>query len=349
MAAFLPVAAADGEPLIISNPVDRSLLDNAKRLLALWTTWYPQLKDVSVECAVDDRRLPRRDRCAAFFAGGVDSFFTLLSREGESPIDRAGHIDDLLTVCGFDVPLSKPEDCARLQSTHRGIAECFGKRDVDIWTNLRETQFHNAPWAGLAHGAALAAVALVFERRYDSIFIPSTHRVDHVMPWGSHPLTDPLFSTSDVHIAHDGIAYGRVEKTEHIIKWDVALENLRVCAYSRSAENCSACGKCFRTMATLDLLGALPKARTFQTANYSVEKLATVYSSDASDEAFLREIQTHALRRGRDDIARAIERARGQSARLQKWVAVAEWMGGLPVLWRLGEALEQWALAGHVH
>jgi hypothetical protein len=348
LAAFLPIAATLGEPLIIGNPVDSSLLENAKRLLAIWKEWYPTLSDVSVECDTDNRRIPRRDRAAVLFGGGVDSFFTLLSRETEDLPDQVGRIDDLLTVCGFDIPLSRAEDCARIRSTRRAIAESFGKGNIDIWTNLRETQFQKAPWGRLSHGAALAAVGLMFERRYDSILLPSTHRADHVVPWGSHPLTDPLFSTRDVKIIHDGSAYSRVEKTEHIVKWDVPLETLRVCAYSRSAENCSECVKCFRTMATLELLGVLPRARTFETDKYSVEKLATIYCSDKNEESFLREIEAHALRRQREDIARAIERALEESAHRRKWMALAEYMQGLTGLWRLGQALERLATTGHI-
>jgi hypothetical protein len=348
LAAFLPIAATVGEPLTIEHPVDPLLLDNARRLLAIWKEWYPRLHDVSIECDVREGRIPRRDRTAALFGGGVDSFFTLLSREAGNLVDQAGRIDDLLTVCGFDVPLSQADDCARIRGTRRAIAESFGKRNIDIWTNLRDTQFQQAPWGELSHGGALAAVGLMFERHYDSILIPSTHRTDHVVPWGSHPLTDRLFSTRDVQIIHDGGSYGRVEKTEHIVKWDLPLETLRVCAYSRSADNCSECVKCFRTMATLELLGVLSRARTFEADKFSIEKLAMVYCSDDNERSFLREIQAQASRRGRPDIAQAIEGAFGQSARGRKWVALATAMRGLPLFWRLGEELERWVMGSYI-
>ena len=348
LAAFLPVAATLGEPLRIDRPVDALLLKNAKKLLAIWKEWYPNLHDVALECDTADASLPRRDRTGALFGGGVDSFFTLLSREAAGLVDQPGRVDDLLTVCGFDVPLSQTDDCDRIRSTRRRIAERFDKRNIDVWTNLRETEFRRPPWGQLSHGAALAAVGLVFERRYDSILIPSTHRADHVVPWGSHPLTDRLFSTRDARIVHDGSTYGRVEKTEHIARWDVALETLRVCAYSRSADNCSECVKCFRTMATLDLLGVLSRATTFETRKYSVARLATVYCSDDNEKSFLRELQAQASRHGRSDIAHAIERACGQSFRRRKWVALGERMRGLPVLWRVGQAVERTATAGSI-
>jgi len=348
LAAFLPVAATLGEPLRVDRPIDALLLKNVKKLLTIWKEWYPKLSDVAVECDTADSPLPPRDRTAVLFGGGVDSFFSLLSREAPGLMDQPGRVDDLVTVCGFDVPLSHTEDGDRIRSTRRAIAERLGKQHVDVWTNLRETAFRKPRWGQLSHGAALAAVGLMFERRYDSILIPSTHRADHVVPWGSHPLTDRLFSTRDVRMVHDGSAYGRVEKTEHIARWDVALDTLRVCAYSRSADNCSECVKCFRTMATLDLLGVLSRATTFEGDKYSVEKLATVYCSDDNEKSFLRELQAQAARRGRADIARAIERACGQSFRRRKWVALGERMRGLPVLWRVGQAVERTATAGHI-
>src|SRR5262249_61585754 len=113
--------------------------------------------------------------------------------------------------------------CERTWASRQLIAERIGKQKIRVWPNLRESEFRRLAWGQLSHGAALAAGGLMFERRYDSILIPSTHRADHVVPWGSHPLTDRLFSTRDVRIVHDGSSYGRVEKTEHITRWDVAL------------------------------------------------------------------------------------------------------------------------------
>src|SRR5262249_9726690 len=113
--------------------------------------------------------------------------------------------------------------------------------------------------------------------------------------------------------------------------------------YSRSADNCSECVKCFRTMATLDLLGVLSRATTFETRKYSVARLATVYCSDDNEKSFLRELQAQASRHGRSDIAHAIERACGQSFRRRKWVALGERMRGIPVLWRHGQAVERTA------
>jgi hypothetical protein len=101
-------------------------------------------------------------------------------------------------------------------------------------------------------------------------------------------------------------------------------------------------------MATLELLGVLSRARTFESDKFSIEKLAMVYCSDDNERSFLREIQAQAARRGRPDIAQAIEGAFGQSARGRKWVALATAMRGLPLFWRLGEELERWVMGSYI-
>src|SRR5690606_12755983 len=105
----------------------------------------------------------------------------------------------------------------------------LNKNLICITTNIRETQWKYANWGEVSHGSGLASVAYVFEKRFRRVLIGSSYGYNNLHPWGSHPMTDPLLSSSNIKIVHDGGDYSRVMKTEFIAKSNVAREFLRVC------------------------------------------------------------------------------------------------------------------------
>src|SRR5690606_23048500 len=90
------------------------------------------------------------------------------------------------------------------------VAERFGKRFIPIVTNLRyATQPIATPYSVpldmiyLAHGAALAVVAHLLGERYDEVIIPGSDDYTNLEPYGSHPMTDPLFSARTLRLVQD--------------------------------------------------------------------------------------------------------------------------------------------------
>ncbi len=342
LACLLPLAVTMGERLRLSVPLDKSLHRGAMELMHIWKGWYPQLCAIPIEADVLDpapnTSVPKR--AMTFFSGGIDSFFTALRYEAES----GSRIDDLVKARGLDIPLQNAQAFQRLRTRLQKAADELGKNLIDVSTNLRETRFRETKWGELSHGAALASIGLVLEGGYDRIVISSTHSDDSLLPWGSHPATDPLLSTTQTQIVHYGAAYSRVRKTEVVSGSDIALRSLKVCAVSRSEENCSACNKCYRTMIALELLGVLDRCTTFNTGLFDVKKIPSIYSQDRSARLFLEEVRDLARAKGREDIAEAIEQSFRHSERLHKWVALAEALQEIPFMWRLAEPLERFAL-----
>jgi hypothetical protein len=77
-------------------------------------------------------------------------------------------------------------------------------------------------------------------------------------------MLDPLWSTEDVEIVHDGCKADRVKKAALIAKSEIALRNLRVCFFRpEDGLNCGQCEKCLRSMANLRAVGALDRCNTF--------------------------------------------------------------------------------------
>ncbi len=315
----------------------------------IWRSWYPHLTVVPIEADVSRHRNGHQlERTAAFFSCGVDSFFTALS-----PFDDLGSavrmsIDDLITVGGLDIPLDRGEAFARLLGRSRKVADQLGKRLVDVTTNLRETRWSEADWEYLAHGCGLAGIALALGKRYSTVLIPAGGGYRDLHPWASHPLTDPLLSTADTALIHDGATCTRVEKMRRLVVEPVALQTLRVCFVSRSEQNCGACNKCYRTMLTLELLGVLNECTTFPQQSVDLGRLARVYCARPEDFREFRDLKKLALEKGRPDVARAAERAMQSSRQLTWKLGVARALRRGPFVRRWAGRLERGLLAGRI-
>ena len=316
VAVLLPLAAHTGETLRVPLPVDRPLFENADRLMRIWQTWYPELAVTAIEADVAVE--PSRDRPAkgaAFFSGGVDSFFTLLRSRAVAPPAQRASIDELITVWGFDVPLTRADAFARLRERHARVAAELGTPLIDVATNLRTTRWNSAQWSYLAHGPGFAGVALALERRFHTVYLAGSGSYRDLHPWASHPVTDPLFSTWRTAIASDAAEYLRTDKIEQLAASPVALGALRVCFEAQSDENCGVCGKCQRTMLVLDLCGALERSATFPRTSISAREIARM---DCSHPFALREtqdIRRLAVTKGRFEVVRALDRSMARSAR----------------------------------
>lgn len=135
-------------------------------------------------------------------------------------------------------------------------------------------------------------------------------------------------------MVHDDASCSRVEKTEFIARSAMAPRTLRVCWNARSERNCSNCNKCFRTMATLEVLGVLDRCPTFDRQRFDVDRLSRLFSADHNDRVLLQDVDDFAPRKGRRDIAAAIDRSLTRSRRMRRWVSLAMWLGAQPYVWR---------------
>jgi hypothetical protein len=153
-------------------------------------------------------------------------------------------------------------------SAVRGAASELGKPLVVVSTNLRKFTDDHAHWEGY-HGSALATVALLLSPRFHKVYIPGTLTYAHLVPLGSHPILDPLWSTEDVSIVHDGCEAARLDKIAEIASSATACRWLRVCWIDEGgAYNCGRCEKCLRTMVAMKALGVLEQ---FETVPQSID------------------------------------------------------------------------------
>jgi hypothetical protein len=350
LAAMLPIAATLGQPLRLALPVDAVLLDGARRVLATWADWYrerfPEIREVPVEAGVlppSSFAGPRET--AGFFSGGVDSFYMAVANGDPERDGGLPRIDRLTTIWGFDVPLDAPEEFARLRTRLSRAAEELGRSFLDVATNLRETRFREARWGNVAHGCALAAVGLALEPMFEALCIAGTHYDGPVKPWGSHPETDALLSTSSTRVYHHACGVARREKTEWLTRSPTALRHLHVCYKARSAENCGDCHKCYLTMLTLEVAGAGGRLETFPRAA-DLRRVARMYIKSNAYTRLYRDLAERAETAGCRDVARAIRSSLDRSRRIARGLAAVDWLAGRRGLWRLARVLRPRVLAG---
>lgn len=251
-ATLLPAMAAKPNRLEIHGAVSPRLRSGLGSLQEVFYRWIEdaELLELSVEVA---ELAVGTDR-ALFFSGGVDSFHALRKHRDE--------VDLLVYVEGFDVSLDDRGLRSEVRSTLEAAAETAGLPLTVVATDIRTWSNPRTAWA-MYHGSALATVAHLLRPRIGSVIVPSSKAYEEMEPWGSHPLTDPMWSGA-VEIIHSGAESSRIEKTVAIAEDEIARQSLRVCYWNTGqAYNCGRCEKCLRTMTTLAGLGVLEHFKTF--------------------------------------------------------------------------------------
>lgn len=327
---LLPAAIERGEKLQLNLPIDPVLYDNLTSVQRIWHQWYPKLNPTTIDAPLEFA--PQADGdYGLFFSGGVDSYYSLLRN-----INLPRKPDILIMIWGFDLPLNRPDQFLIAQQNNARAAAQFGKSLLTIATNLKEEfpGFGNL-WSRMSHGAGLAGIGQLLAGRLDQVAIGSTHDYTTLSPWGSHPLTDPLFSSSAFRVLHDGAGATRVEKTTLIASDDRAIKGLRVCWEAQAGSNCSSCSKCLRTMVTLDLINKRVISTSFDWSKYTMRQVARMFLKNRNDLDFSLEILAAAQDTDRKDIAHSINASIRRSMSLRKIDRLLTRLGRLPYSWQL--------------
>ncbi len=259
-ASALLVPALDaGVTLAFDTALSSTWLANCRKLLEIYSGWwgYPELLPAS-PIGIVERGAPR-PRTALCFTGGVDSFHTLLT--------RAEKIDYLIYAEGFDTPLSDIVRLRSIETSIRDVARQSGMTAAFIRTNLRELPIvARANWER-AHGGALAALGHVLSGEVGRFVISSSLSYNTPRPWGTHWLTDHLWSSERTEIIQHGHEVSRFQKLRRIVSNPLVRAHLRVCWEHLGPEwNCSRCDKCLRVRLGLLELGELHNFNGFDGA-----------------------------------------------------------------------------------
>lgn len=339
-AAYLPLAMTLGEPLHLDLPVCPELLRHLHQLQSIWRSWYPGLTIVPIEAPLATGGAPAGAGDALFFSGGVDAAHRLAQLAA-----AGGPAPDLLLAWGSDVPVTRPDVFAELRERYAAVAAHYGARLVPVASNLRTTRWRMTDWGQLSHMAFLMGCGLMLGHRYRTLHVSSSYNPD-CRPWGSHPATDPLYSTAGLTVVYEEPDRHRMDKVKALVGHPVLLANLRVCWLTDTGGNCGVCRKCLVTLVSAALAGVLGECRWFPPGSLTVERLArfrippSLPPLDHYNEDYLWPMIQEARAQGRHDITEAFEVARQRSARAEVVDrVVASWKERRGI-WRLHRAVE---------
>jgi hypothetical protein len=263
---FLPVmtllAARLGTDLVIDAPVDELALENALRAAAVlhdfWGWRPPRINPAQTTSAV-----PRANGTALWFSRGVDSMDTLLrARAGE--LVECGSTVQLTHLLGLDW-IDPPFAVSSMPEVWSDTVEAAASLPLPLLrftTDIRRILDAVVSWDD-SHGAVFGGLSLLLGPVFGAVIISATDRADALLPYGSHPSLDPLWSTSGTRVVHAGSERGRCDKVARVARDDWVLARLKVCWEADTARNCGRCSKCLATMTALHIAGALDRCGRF--------------------------------------------------------------------------------------
>lgn len=258
---FLPIALIPamrrGWAIHIDEAISPALYEGANNIQQVMCSWYKNFSRVPIEAKrALDGDVKQSRQVAAFFSGGVDSFFSLKQHSQE--------VTHLIFVHGFDLSLDEEDRRRTMAQNSRRVAEQRQLQFVEVETNLRDFGDGLVSWPYAYFGAGLAAVALLLAPRFSRIYLPASVSNDQLIPMGSHPELDHHWGNGQMELVHDGVEYNRFEKIQAIADWPLVAEHLRVChGEVESGLNCGRCTKCLWTMLVLESVGRLESTPAF--------------------------------------------------------------------------------------
>lgn len=276
-----------GVDLSLDAPLSPRLLDSADRLKDIFCSWHPEYYRANLLGVVPATDTPSPGNgVGVFFTGGMDSFYTLLKHRDE--------ITHVIFIHGVDVGLRDTRLRRQVSDMLNCVGKEFGIGVIELESNIRGfMEYHDINWE-IGHGAAFACVGHLLAPHFRRIYIPSSFTYADLFPWGSHPLTDPLWSSENLEFVHDGNEASRPQKAALLAESDIALRFLRVCFHNvDSAYNCGECEKCIRTKINLQVAGALDRCVTFPD-KLDLKKTKRLFIVGDAGRAFLKE-NLHAL------------------------------------------------------
>lgn len=281
-------AMANDSTLVIEDSVSisKELYDRFYELQSIYSSWNEDLHIVNLVAKVSDVAIPF-DSVGSFFSAGVDSSHTLFRNKEE--------ITHLIMFRAFDFGNDDKSWETRILNQSR-FSETIGKTLVPVDTNVRKwTDSRNLSWE-FVHGLFLSSIGSIFGMK--KIYVPSSHTYAELFPWGSHPLSDPMWSTESTVVVHDGAGFRRGEKMRDLLKEPILANNLQVC-WDSTLHNCGSCSKCTRTMVAVKLLGGEIKSLP---SLVSIKGLNFLKATDESGATFLEDAMILAKECGNDEV-----------------------------------------------
>lgn len=233
-----------GADVHVHGSVTGRLIRHLDELQNIWCRWKPETySKIQITCDEVSGGFPEDGPAISAFSGGVDATYTVQQHRIMAP--HACDLRAVVFIHGFDIPEIETEMFNRARSRGELMLKGLELRTLGLRSNIRSLE---QPWEDV-FGLAVASCLSLFQPEYRVGLIGSSEPYDElVLPWGSSPVTDHLYSTGLMDIRHDGAGSSRTDKLARLAEWPEAIRYLRVCWQGQQLDrNCGGCEKCIRT------------------------------------------------------------------------------------------------------
>ena len=278
-AGLMPTAMTLGENVVVKGSVSPRLAWGIREYQELLQHWWRDkgwfsIVDIDYEDLCEPTAVGDAVGCTV--SGGVDSFYSLWKHRRGNESIPGYEITHGLMINGFDfdTDLDNTGSFRRTAEAFRPVIEGMGARMLTLRSNIgsfRSNALYH-PSRLVTFEAPITACVLTLAGLFAKFYVPGSTSYDPeaLQAHGPDPASFPLLSTERIQIIADGFDADRAEKTAAISQWEDSYSTLRVCwrkvvidEETGLIRNCCRCEKCVRTMLALDIVGALPKYKTF--------------------------------------------------------------------------------------
>jgi hypothetical protein len=255
LACTLPLALYRHEDLYLDGEVSPLMLGGLEELQAVYASFDPAVRRCRVRVAAEAPAREPKAGVGGMFSRGVDSMFTA-TRERQPELTH-------LVFCDTMEPILDERVTAEELRLAGECASLLGLPLVWVSMNFRDPGAQIIEYQDY-HGAGLATLGLSLSGGLGRAVLPPGGTYSLLVPAGSHPLLDPLFSTEALTVEHDSVAEPRAGKVRFLAEERPdLLPHLKVCQVENRSDNCGRCRKCMWTMICLQAAGALELAEGF--------------------------------------------------------------------------------------
>ena len=260
MCNILPIAWLCDARIYLEE-IDEDFYNSIKTFKQGYIDMYPKLDFLgSIEAnQIKEYSIITSDKSLAFFSGGVDAFYTLLSHINEKPA--------IATMWGADIKLDDAIGWRKVINHTNETAEIYNLDAKWMKSNFRTfikegplTQLvvekaNDGWWHGFQHGIGLIghAAPLMYQNNISKLYIAASFTIHEKgkVTCASDPTIDNYVKFCGCTVKHDGYEASRQDKIEFICRFSRESKKqipLRVCWESSGGSNCCKCEKCYRTL-----------------------------------------------------------------------------------------------------
>ena len=296
-------AMAQGLSMNINAPISQDLLfyvENDLQTLLMKINKNLKKINITAKIIISCQEPIKNPGTATGFSAGIDSFSTLIIN---SKPNAPNKITDLTVFNVGSFGKKKSPSQRKIIDRSFDRMKMYSKSTNTNWffvdTNL-ENFYAKLHRSGFQKTATLrnASAALTLQSKISNYLYSSSveySQVSVVKTKKSYPNIEmgyidpiilPIISNHNMRFKSFGASYSRFEKVELVSNYEAAYQILDVCMAKPinriEKVNCSACGKCMKTMLTLDILGKLDNfSKSFDLEKYNKSKRKYIKSLGA--------------------------------------------------------------------